>query len=193
MTTKKTTLNIYKNFLSLSLVQFLNYGISFLITPYLTRILGIEKFGLISFAQAFVYYFTLIIIYSFDFTATREIAIQQNEYKVQSNIFYEVISTKLFLFVFSSLLFILCLYTIPKLYTNSNLFIFTYLINIGFLLLPNWFFQGNEFYREITVFSFLSKIMLLILLLFFIKSKNYYWLCRQFFFLLFIVVIILIT
>src|SRR5579863_9288077 len=65
---------ILGNVVSLYSLQGLNYLLPALILPYLIRELGIEKYGLIAFAQSFAQYFTPFTDYGFNFSATRRIA-----------------------------------------------------------------------------------------------------------------------
>ena len=45
--------------------------------PYLVRTLGVEKYGLVMFAQAFISYFSLMGDYGFNLSGTREVALLQ--------------------------------------------------------------------------------------------------------------------
>jgi PST family polysaccharide transporter len=74
----KTILN---NFFSLTLLKVLTYILPLITFPYLIRVLGVEKFGLIMFAQATMYYFEIVVDFGFNLSATREVALNAEKKK----------------------------------------------------------------------------------------------------------------
>ena len=79
--------SVVRNALSLYGIQAANYILPWFTFPYLLRVLGVEKFGAIAFAQAFVSYFLVVTEYGFNFTATREISIHREDQLKLSQIF----------------------------------------------------------------------------------------------------------
>src|SRR5271170_3063051 len=98
---------VLHNVTSLSWLQLVTYLFPIIILPYLFRVIGPEKFGLISFAQAFVQYFMILTDYGFSVSATKEISLcHENKAKV-CNVISAVMTIKTIL-AFVSLL-ILCM------------------------------------------------------------------------------------
>lgn len=163
---------LVSNFLSLSFIQGANYLIPLLILPYIVRIIGPEKFGLLSYVQTTIYYFTIVINYSFDYTATREISINRNNLKKLSIIYSSVFYSKLILLVISTIGFIIIVFFVDQFNKNIQLFCLTYLINIGFVFFPSWFFQGIEKLTKTALFNFLTKGVFALIVVFFIKTQD---------------------
>jgi len=109
--TRKTLL---ENFLSLSFLQVANYILPLVTLPYLIRVLGPEKFGLIAFAQAFIGYFQILTNYGFNLSATREISINREDKDKVSEIFSSVMIIKIFLFIFSLLIILFIVFFFDK-------------------------------------------------------------------------------
>lgn len=166
--------NIFKDFLSVSFIQGLNYLVPLLLMPYVVRRLGPEYFGLSSFSQSFVLYFTLIINYGFDLSATREVAKASGNLQRQGQIFNEIMQVKIFLFVISSILFLIILGLTPKLKEHTILHIVSYLINIGAVLFPMWFFQGINQLKIATIFNFSAKVFMALLVVLFVHNTSDY-------------------
>ena len=56
---------LIENFVSLYLLKIANILIPLVTLPYLVRVLGVENFGLISFAQVFAGFFVVFVDFGF--------------------------------------------------------------------------------------------------------------------------------
>lgn len=173
--------NIFKDFLSVSLIQGLNYLVPLLLMPYVVRRLGPEYYGLVSFSQSFILYFTLIINYGFDLSATREVAKATGDPQKQAEIFNEIFNTKLYLFILTFVIIIICLIFSSKLSSHSELHLVSYSSVIGTLLFPMWYFQGINKLKIATFFNFIFKSLLVISVFLLVKNKEDYLIYNVFF------------
>ena len=73
--TNAQTKTILSNIVALFTLQGLQYLIPLILLPYLVHTLGIEYFGLLSFAIATIAFFRAMVSYGFDFTGTKQIAL----------------------------------------------------------------------------------------------------------------------
>ena len=85
---------IASNFFSLSVLQFVNYLAPLITVPYLVRVLGPEKFGLVGFATAFTQYLVTLSDYGFRWSATRKIAVFRDDRVRRHSVFSSVIFIK---------------------------------------------------------------------------------------------------
>lgn len=150
------------------------YVIPLISLPYLSRVLGVEKFGLVFFAFAFMQYFIMFTDYGFGLSATREIAVNRHNKKNLSNIFSAVTVLKLFFLLISYLLLCLMTVFVPKLHQNWLVFHLSFLMVVGNAIYPQWFFQGMERMKYITFLNILAKLIFLTLIFIFVKSEDNY-------------------
>jgi len=165
---------LLSNFLSLSSVQIANYILPLVTVPYLVRILGPEKFGLINFAQAFVSYFLVITNFGINISGAREIAIVREDKQKLSEVFSALIFGKFYLCILSALIFIFLLQFVPHLATNSSLFLICFGIVFAEMLFPVWFFQGMEQMTYIAVLNFIGRMIFTLIVFLIIKEESDY-------------------
>ena len=123
--------NLSKSFFSLSIVQAANSILPIISVPYVSRIIGPDKFGLINFAASFIAYFTLFIGFGFDLSASRKIAQDPDNKAHRSKVFSEVFYAQNILFFISLIVFSVLLYAVPQFRDNKQLMIYTFLICIS--------------------------------------------------------------
>jgi len=165
---------VLENAFFLSTFQGINYLLPIIILPYIIRVIGPEKFGLIAFAQSFVQYFMILTDYGFNFSATREISLCREQKNKVCAIFSSVMIIKITLALVSFLILILVLRFIPKFKNDWLLYIFSFGTVIGNTLFPVWFFQGTEKMKYISGFNILAGVIYALGIFIFVKSPADY-------------------
>jgi len=165
---------LLESFISLSALNVMNYLFPLITVPYTVRVLGVEKFGLINFAQAFIQYFVIITDYGFNLSATQEIARNRANKEKISHIFSAV-------FVIKSVFMILCcgvmglvISYVPKFGSDPLLYIYSFGAVLSSVLFPIWFFQGMERMRYITILNTLFRVLFTLMLFLFVKRPTDY-------------------
>ena len=169
-----TKKRLTENFLSLSALQVVNYLLPLITLPYLVRVLGPEKFGLVAFAQAFIMYFVILTDYGFNLSATREVSINREKEGRVAEIFSSVMVVKFLLGTLSLLFLILILIFIPKFRDDWLVYVFTSGIVLGNILFPVWFFQGMERMKYITILNIVAKVIFTACIFIFIRKTEDY-------------------
>jgi len=144
---------IGKNIISLYLLQISYYVLPLITVPYLVRVLGPEKFGLVAFGQSLITFFVLFVNYGFDLTATREISVKRNSNEEVSLLSCSVWSAKALLCGIGFCALFLMIMIVPKMNQNSHLLLILFGIAVGNMLFPNWLFLGLERMKAISVIN----------------------------------------
>ncbi|MFH0855457.1 MAG: flippase [Candidatus Omnitrophota bacterium] len=162
------------NFFSLSSVEVANYLFPLITLPYLVRVLGVEKFGLIAFAQAFVQYFVLLTDYGFNLSANRNVSIHRNDIEKVSRIFSSVMLIKFCLMLLSFMILSALVFSIPKFRADWGLYYCCFAFVISNILFPIWLFQGMEKMKLIAFLNLIAKTIFLVAVFVFVKKQGDY-------------------
>ncbi|MCX5669008.1 MAG: flippase [Candidatus Omnitrophica bacterium] len=162
------------NFISLTTLQGISYILPIVVLPYLIRVIGMEKFGLIAFAQSLVQYFMILTDYGFSLSATRTIALIGEHKKKVSALFSSVMTVKLIFAAISLLVLCAILYLVPRFRGDWVVYLLCFGTVIGNTLFPIWFFQGKEKMSYIAVVNVISGITYAICIFIFIHDPKDY-------------------
>jgi len=125
-------------------MQVVGYVLPLITVPYLLRVLGPEHFGLIAFSQAVMAYFVTLNDYGFNLSATRELAICRDDRRLKSELLSSVMAIKASLCLISLLILCAIVSYVPRFHANAAVYYASFLIVVGNMLFPAWFFQGIE-------------------------------------------------
>jgi PST family polysaccharide transporter len=165
---------VMNNIASLSALQTITYLLPIIILPYLFRVIGAEKFGLIAFAQAFIQYFMILTDYGFNISATKEISLCRNEHAKVCNVFSSVMTVKIALAFLSLMILGIIVYFIPKFRNDWMVYVFSFGVVAGNTIFPIWFFQGTEKMKYIADLNIVGGIIFVFLIFFFVKGPQDY-------------------
>jgi PST family polysaccharide transporter len=163
---------LFRNFSALTVLQIGNYLFPLVTFPYLVRVLGPAKYGLVNFAAAFAAYFTIIVNYGFHLSATREISVIRDDAEKLARKFWTVIFTKFLLLLLSVPLFAILIFSFEKFSSNVSVYTLSFLAVFGAALFPDWFFQGIEKMKAIAVINLSVKALWVVAIFLFVKSAD---------------------
>ncbi len=150
--------SVGKNIISLYLLLVSYYVLPLITVPYLVRMLGPEKFGLVAFGQSLITFFVLFVNYGFDLTATRQISINRESDEQVSRISCSVWFAKALLASFGFIVLIILILFVRKMNQNSMLLLLLFGTAVGNMLFPNWLFLGLERMKAISVINITMRV-----------------------------------
>lgn len=166
---------LVKNMISLSSLNFISYLIPLITLPFLVRILGIEHFGAVMFAQSLCVYFMILTDFGFNLSANRLVSINRENIDKLNLIYSETICAKLILLIISLLIFSIILNLGPLIDDTQNdyrLFYASFLLVVGNTFTPTWVYQGLEKVNFLVVNTVVNKTIVMLCLFYFIQSGD---------------------
>lgn len=140
--------------------------------PYVCRVIEADGIGQINFFQSIISYISLFTCLGIPMYAIREIArdrsdvVQMNRTAMEILLLHSMVTL-----VGYAIVAILCL-TIPQIQVNIPLFLILSLTIFFTAIGCEWFYQGIEDFKYITIRGLIIKTVSVVLLFIFVKSKT---------------------
>lgn len=167
-------ITIIKNFSYLSIIQVFNMLLPLIVFPYLIRVLGSEKYGLVVFAQAIILYLNIIINFGFNLSATKQVSIYRDDKKKIGEIASTVLILKILLFVVACLIVIGIIFFLPQAKPYKLLYLLSLSMCFYEVIFPLWYFQGIEKMKYITLLNLISRTIFVSLIFLLVKRPDDY-------------------
>lgn len=140
-------------------------GLFFLVTVYLARVLGVNNYGVFTFAQAIVYYFWLAVDLGVTMYGSREIARDKNNV---NSIFNSLLTIRILSGLIVFTIFIALIYSFGTSPLQKLIFLGCAFFLISRSINTDWVFRGLEKFKYIAfgnLGTFLSMILLMLLII----------------------------
>ena len=159
---KLTSHSVFKNTLSLGVIQVANYIIPLIMLPYLLKVLGVQSYGVVAFSISIMQLSFIVTDYGFSLSATHEIAKKRCDKHYVNNLLGAVFLIKLGLCLLISTVIIIYAGVTKKYEVYSLVIYWTIFPILGQAFQPIWFFQGLEKMKYITTYTVFAKFTYLI-------------------------------
>ena len=146
-------MSIRVNFAYKSLLTVSFYLMSFISFPYISRLFGVERLGLVNFVDNTVNYFLLFATMGINTLGIREIAAVKEDRESRSKVAAALLGINLLFTLATLVVYFVVIATIPRLRGYSDLFYLGAVKILFTALIVEWFFTGIENFKYITLRS----------------------------------------
>lgn len=165
---------VLANFSYLGILQVFSILFPLLTYPYLLRVIGLELYGVVLFAQAVMSYVSLVINFGFNMSSAKEVAVHRGDKGELSRIVSTTYISKSILWAACGVVYVAVVGSFPFFREHYMVYLLSYLLAFNELLLPAWFFQGMEKMKYITVVNVTSRLLFVAAIFIFVKDKGDY-------------------
>lgn len=167
---------IVENFSYISLLQIFITVIPLITYPYLVRVLGKEFYGLVIIAQVVASYASLVIDFGFKSVTARHISVNRGDKVKLSEAVNSILIVRFLICFVSFFIYVLVIYSIESYNQHRLLFLISFSLVFNVLLFPQFYFQGIEKMKRISLINIFTRSLSVVLIFTFIKSKKDYYL-----------------
>ena len=167
---------IFQNFTYISILQIFFLAAPLITYPYLVRVLGKELYGLVITAQVVASYCSIIVDFGFKSVCAKHISIWRDNKNKLSEIISSVLIVRLILWGLCLGLYVGVICLIPDYRQHILLFLLSFGLTFNELLFPQFFFQGIEKMKYITLLNIVVRTVSILLIFIFVKQQgDYVW------------------
>jgi len=172
--TSTLIMGIKKNFVYSSILAVSGYIFPLLTFPYVSRVLGVTNIGICNFIDSIINYFVLFSMMGIAATGIREVAQHKNDKSTLSNVFSSLLTINAIATFIVLVVLVLVTCFVPQIREYWQLMFIGGTKVLFNLFLIEWFFQGIENFKYITIRSLIIKILFVLSVFIFIRNADDY-------------------
>lgn len=165
-------MGVKKNFGYNLILTFCNYLFPLLTYPYVSRVLGVSNIGVCNFVDSIINYFILFSMLGVGSYGVREIARCKDNVERRNEVFSNLFVINAIMTVVSIAVLMLCTFLVPQMLPYKD-FLGVGLLKVIFnLFLIEWFFQGIQQFKYITIRSVVVRSIYVISVFVLVKTSE---------------------
>ena len=165
---------VFQNFTYMGVLQVFLLIAPLITYPYLVKVFGKELYGIIISAQVLVSYCSIVIDFGSNTIAARFISLSRGDKSEVSKVLSAILSARFYLLIICLLAYIAIVSFVSSFAMYKSLFILMYGMTFNDLLFPQFFFQGMERMKYITLINIFIKILFILLIFIFVRYSGDY-------------------
>lgn len=165
---------ILANFSYLTILQIFTILFPLITYPYLLRVVGLELYGIVIYAQTIVTYISLIINFGFNITGAKEIASNKDNPALLSEIVSSIYLNKFIIWLVCLIVYVGVINIIPFFKQHFIIYFFSFFLTFNELLFPIWFFQGIEKMKYITYINISVRLFFVLAIFIVVRQQADY-------------------
>ena len=170
----RNNIRIVQNTGYLTIIECVHLILPFVALPYIIHTVGMDRYGMVVFAQTIILYFNIFINFGFNISSVKDVALLRDNKKELNYLVSSVLTIKAILFLISFVVLLLCIAFVPKLSEYKTLLLYSFIFCLSEVLFPVWYFQGVEKMKYITFVKSSSILLYTISVFLFVRTKSDY-------------------
>jgi len=164
--------SIRKNFGYNIILTGSKYVFPLIVFPYITRVLGVSNIGICDYVDSIIQYFVLFSMLGIESLGVREIARCKDDVNKRSQVFSNLTTLNLLLTILGIGILCFCTQYVEK-FQPYRPFLYVGVFKLLFqVFVVDWFFQGLQNFRYITLRSVAIRCMYVISIFLFVRSSE---------------------
>ncbi|MBM6858046.1 flippase [Caecibacteroides pullorum] len=166
--------SIKKNFAYKSALTISTYIMNFITFPYVSRVLGVDKIGLVSFVDNAVNYFLLFATMGVAILGVREIATVKEDRNKCNRVYSNILGMNILFTIITLIIYFTFIIFVADFNRYKELFYVGGAKILFTAFLVEWYFTGIENFRYITIRSLLIKLLYVVAVFILIRTEDDY-------------------